>query len=250
MPITTTRTLNPLPFDSLEPKRFEDLIRQLAYDFRRWRMLEATGRAGSDDGYDARGFEITDSPSDDLQEAPEGDEEAVRPESSADNLWLIQCKRERVITPAKMKRHLSQIPETEARALHGVVFAAACDFSKTTRDVALSWGRDHGIAEIHLWGEAEVEDQLFQPKNDHLLFAYFGISLQIRQRSVRATLRAKLTMKRKVLRHLGDGWYANKVVLLRDPQDEQYPYIVTNKDRSHRGWRVTEFVGNHIDYIN
>ena len=29
---TPTRTLNPLPFDDLEPHRFEDLIRQLAYE--------------------------------------------------------------------------------------------------------------------------------------------------------------------------------------------------------------------------
>ena len=44
MPTPTTRTLNPLPFNMLEPKRFEDLVRQLAYDFRHWQMLEATGR--------------------------------------------------------------------------------------------------------------------------------------------------------------------------------------------------------------
>lgn len=32
-----TRTMNPLPFQDLEPKRFEDLVRQLAYDFKPWR---------------------------------------------------------------------------------------------------------------------------------------------------------------------------------------------------------------------
>ena len=58
MPTLVTRTNNPLPFQDLEPKRFEDLVRQLAYDFRTWRSLEATGRAGSDDGFDARGLEI------------------------------------------------------------------------------------------------------------------------------------------------------------------------------------------------
>jgi hypothetical protein len=246
---TTTRTLNPLPFDSLEPKRFEDLIRQLSYDFRRWRMLEATGRAGSDDGYDARGFEITDGLADEPQEARDIDDEPITPEPATDNLWLIQCKRERVITPAKIKQHLSEIPEAEARKVYGVIFAAACDFSKKTRDVALSWGRDHGISEIHIWGKGEVEDQLFQPKNDHLLFAYFGISLQIRRRSMRATLRAKLTMKRKVMRHLGDGWHAHKIILLRDPEDEKYPDISGEKDPAYRGWHVAEFVGNHLDCI-
>lgn len=53
-----TRTLNPLPLGDLEPHRFEDLIRQLAYEFRRWKSLEATGRAGSDQGVDIRGTEL------------------------------------------------------------------------------------------------------------------------------------------------------------------------------------------------
>jgi len=246
---TTTRTLNPLPFDSLEPKRFEDLVRQLAYDFRRWRMLEATGRAGSDDGYDARGFEITDGAADDPQEPRGIDDEVVLPEPTTDNLWLLPCKRERVITPGKMKLHLSEIPDAEAGKVYGVIFAAACDFSKKTRDVAFSWGRDHSISEIHIWGKAEVEDQLFQPKNDHLLFAYFGISLQIRRRSMRAALRARLTMKQKVMRHLGDGWHNHKIILLRDPEDERYPNIDDGKDPAHRGWHVAEFSGNHLDCI-
>jgi len=42
----TTRTLNPLHFEDLEPHRFEDLVRQLAYGYTRWRSLEATGRLG------------------------------------------------------------------------------------------------------------------------------------------------------------------------------------------------------------
>ena len=54
---TVTKTLGPLHFDDLEPKRFKDLARQLVYDFRIWRRLEATGRAGSDDGFDARGYQ-------------------------------------------------------------------------------------------------------------------------------------------------------------------------------------------------
>jgi hypothetical protein len=40
MTATPTRTYNPLPFTDLEPKRFEDLVRQLVYDFRPWRRLD------------------------------------------------------------------------------------------------------------------------------------------------------------------------------------------------------------------
>ncbi|NYG46218.1 hypothetical protein GGD67_003689 [Bradyrhizobium sp. IAR9] len=49
-----TKTTGPLHFEDLEPHRFEDLVRRLLYDFRQWRELEATGRTGSDEGFDAR----------------------------------------------------------------------------------------------------------------------------------------------------------------------------------------------------
>src|ERR1700730_2800831 len=97
MPSITTKTLNPLPFDALEPKRFEDLVRQLAYDFRQWRVLEATGRSGSDDGYDARGYEVS---GETAVEADSEGEEELPFEDSSDRIWLIQCKREQAIAPA------------------------------------------------------------------------------------------------------------------------------------------------------
>src|SRR5882757_8505282 len=46
-------------------------------------------------------------------------------------------------------------------------------------------------------GKGELEDQLYQPKNDNLLFAYFGISLTIRRRSMRTALRSRLAMKKR-----------------------------------------------------
>jgi hypothetical protein len=108
-----------------------------------------------------------------------------------------------------MRQHLGEIADDEARRLYGIVFAAACDFSKATRDVLHIWCREHGISEVHVWGKGEIEDQLFQPKNDHLLFAYFGISLQIRRRSARTSLRSMMAMKRKVMRHLGEDDYGS-----------------------------------------
>ncbi len=52
-----TRTLGPIHFEDLDPHRFEDLIRQLAYDFRQWQSIESTGRGGADDGFDIRAYE-------------------------------------------------------------------------------------------------------------------------------------------------------------------------------------------------
>jgi hypothetical protein len=81
-----TRTTGPLHFEDLEPHRFEDLVRRLIYDFRPWRHLEATGRSGSDDGFDARGFEITLGHS----VPDQTDEDAVEDKEAEDRIWLIR----------------------------------------------------------------------------------------------------------------------------------------------------------------
>jgi hypothetical protein len=76
-----SRTINPLHFEDLEPHRFEDLIRQLAYGFRNWLRLEATGRLGADEGMDVRGLEMVVPRGDSQTEANGGteDDEAVLP---------------------------------------------------------------------------------------------------------------------------------------------------------------------------
>ena len=235
----TTRTTGPLHFEDLEPRRFEDLVRQLAYDFRPWRTLEATGRSGSDEGFDIRGWELataTTSVETDDGDAPEPERIAAE-----DRAWLIQCKRERSISPARLAAHLEEIPVTSTGALHGLIFAAACDFSLKTRNTLRAWARRRDIAEVHVWGKAELEDQLFQPKNDSLLFAYFGISLKVRQRAVATELRSWLAAKRKVLRAIEKS---GNILLLRDPEDSDYPYAPGGEAKV-RGWRVVRVLETH-----
>lgn len=209
-----TRTVNPLQFDALEPKRFEDLVRQLLYDFRNWQQLEPTGRGGADDGFDARGWEIVPAAGDIEPELDEVD----RP--GTDRIWLIQCKRERAIGPSKIIEYLNDIALEERGSLYGIVLAAPADFSKKSHDAFREWCAEHAIRECYLWGKAALEDMLFQPKNDHLLFAYFGLSLVIRQRSDQTRLRAQTTIKRKIKRA-----FENKYeILIRDIADDGYPY--------------------------
>lgn len=226
---TATRTYNPLPFQDLEPKRFEDLVRQLAYDFRPWKSLEPTGRSGSDDGFDARGFERV---AGDSTQADDHDEEGNGSDTdgTSELLWLIQCKREKVIASKKMRAYLDAIRLGPDEALHGVVFAAACDFSKATRDTFRAWCHERGIAEGHIWGRGELEDMLYQPKNDNLLFAYFGISLTIRKRALASQLRARVTIKRKLAK-LAES---SEPLLLRDPEAGHYPH--PNDDELKKWW--------------
>jgi hypothetical protein len=235
-----TRTIGALHLEDLEPHRFEDLVRQLAYYFRPWRQLEATGRSGSDDGFDARGFEGGARETAEIDPSTEHVETDEQEPQSEERIWLIQCKREKAIAQKKMRGYLDAIPESEVRNLYGIIFAAACDFSKTTRDLFRSRTRELGFAEAHLWGKAELEDMLFQPKNDHLLFAYCGISLQIRKRSLRTDVRARVATKRKATKVLEKF---NGGVLVRDASDERYPFLDPNEEleRIERGrWRVYE----------
>lgn len=240
------RTIGPLHFEDLEPRRFEDLVRQLVYDFRPWRALEATGRSGSDDGFDARGFEIVDGGEqavvDDADNTPSGE---VSENASNDRIWLIQCKREGTITPAKLRKYLLELPSDTVAGLYGIIFVAACNFSKAAHDVFMEWRLEKGVGEGHLWGKANLEDQLYQPKNDGLLFAYFGFSLRIRRRSIKIELRAKLAMKRKSERVLSQY----QIVLLRDPADERYPYLLSPEDElvTPRRWKVRRYLGQ--DYF-
>jgi len=230
-----TRTTNPLPFGDLEPKRFEDLVRQLAYDFKPWRRLEATGKSGSDDGFDARGHEKVFS-TDVAAFANDADQSAEEANKVlADRLWLVQCKREKVIGPKKMRSYLGGIVLDPAGPLHGIVFAAACEFSLSTRNELASWCRDNGLSEWQMWGRSELEDMLFQPKNDGLLFAYFGISLTIRRRSIVNTKLQEIAVKRKLWSIL-DG-SSHVPMLLRDVDDATYPFYDAGKAVR---WKVRE----------
>jgi hypothetical protein len=239
-----TKTIGPLHLEDLEPHRFEDLVRQLLYDFRPWRDLEATGRSGSDEGFDIRAWEST-IPAGDGDDAEEQDDPQ---DASTARQWLIQCKREKAIAPSKLKGYLNELPDVKGEGLYGIVFVAACDFSKAARDIFYEETRKLGFMEIKLWGKAEVEDQLFQPKNDHLLFAYFGISLQVRQRTLKTTVRARLSRKRqakKILTLLSP-------VLIRDASDERYPYPDPDKSLTliaRRRWKVLQCEECHHDGI-
>jgi len=262
--VRVTRTMNPLHFEDLEPHRFEDLVRQLIYEFRQWKSLEAIGRTGGDEGIDIRAVERMQSYDTDAVEQIDGIPPVVEAVESEDRLWIIQCKRERQIGPARIRSIASDyFSELEDRP-YGYILVAACDFSKRARDAFREEVLSNGVEEFYIWGKGEVEDQLYLPKNDHLLFAYFGISLQVRRRSLKTETRAKLSLKKRLTDVLGAidiRGYEN--VLIRDPRDEQYPYIESDEEflKAPR-WRYWSFFSHeppdhlafvfkkHFAYIN
>lgn len=237
MAVIPTRILNPLPFGDLEPHRFEDLVRQLAYGFRRWKSLEATGRGGNDEGQDIRGIELVGGVAEEEGGASDVEEDLVQPVE--ERLWVFQCKREKAFSPKRVAQVIDEAVPEGTEAPYGFVLAVACDVSKAARDRFHSMLRTHGVQECHIWARGELEDMLFQAPNDPLLFAYFQISLQPRRRSARTALRSLIALKKQLGSLLDrEDHKLNPFVLLRDPFDNRYPPRSSNHKARGRWFPV------------
>jgi hypothetical protein len=213
-----TRTYGPIHFEDLDPHRFEDLIRELIYDYKDWQSIEATGRSGSDDGFDVRAYEKTNVVSYSENESFEEIEE-VHPMEG--NLWMIQGKREKEIGPTKVKKILSDI--NPLNPPYGYILAASTNFSKESYDIFREVLRKRGVMEFYLWGKAELEDMLHLPKNDRILFTFFGISLTSKRRARTTEVRAIVNLKNKFFRIIGMNEEFNQSILIRDLKDTNYP---------------------------
>lgn len=239
-----TKTLNPLHFEDLEPHRFEDLVRQVIYDFRQWHSLEATGRLGADEGVDIRGFEQILSST---EPGPNDEEDELALARLEMREWRVQCKRERRIGPTKLNGIVDDLLKPEGDTPYGVLVVASCDFSKKSRDIFRVRLLEAGVEEFFLWGKAELEDRLFMPQHDHLLWAYFGISIRIRRRSMKSQVSNRLTTKKRLVKALGevDRYPEVQTVLIRDPEAEDYPWP-GDADEFRRAprWRYYDFEGH------
>lgn len=213
---TTTKTIGPLHFEDLDPHRFEDLIRQLAYDFRDWQSIEGVGRSGGDDGFDIRAFERGRVDRDPDEPDDEGSPPAEGP------VWQFQCKREKTMGPARVSAVIEESVD-RSNPPYGFVLAAPANFSKQAHDVFREQLRARGVTEFFLWGRTALEDMLLQPKNDHILFTFFGLSLVSRRRSRLTEIRSVIATKNKLMRVLGSS-PQNQQVLLRDASDTHYPW--------------------------
>jgi Restriction endonuclease len=225
MPAQASRTLNPLHFEDLEPHRFEDLIRQLAYGFREWSRIEATGRLGQDEGVDIRALETVTATTE-ASESDEDEGEEPRRIVLEEREWRIQCKRYKQMGPKFVRGVVTEAVPDPSRAPYGLIVAAACDVSAQAITAFHEERLSRGVREGHLWTKAHLEDLLFLPENDHLLFAYFGISLGTRRKSQLQQLQAMITLKRKLLRaYKKESLHSvhREDVVIHDVSDSTYP---------------------------
>ena len=222
---SVSRTFGPIHFEDLDPHRFEDLVRELMYDFKDWHKIEATGRGGSDDGFDIRAYEKKEATSRADIEDVDTDETVNFVEG---NMWMIQAKREKVLTPQKIQNIILDV--SEKNPPYGYILIASTSFSKKSYDIFREELRKKGVMEFYLWGKAELEDMLHFPKNDRILFTFFGISLVSRRKSRLTEIRTIANIKNKLFRITGDiGKFYHKF-LIRDLKDNSYPYKGDYKD--------------------
>lgn len=245
---TPTRTLNRLPFQDLEPHRFEDLVRGIAHDFRTWKSLEDTGRGGADDGIDIRGTEVVLDDSIDVDGPSVSDDGLGAQEDEAgvltrpqERTWIFQCKREQTFGPKDAKSVVAAARKANP-APHGFVLAVAADVTKKTRDTFRAEMVAWGVSEFHVWARGELEDMMLQPRYDALLFAFFGISLRTRRRKASTDVRSRVAIKRQLERLLtGNNDNSSKLVLVRDISEARYPEL-SSKNGARSRWRLWKFV--------
>jgi hypothetical protein len=218
-----TRTFGPIHFEDLDPHRFEDLVRELIYDFKDWQSIEATGRSGSDEGFDIRAYEKVG-----ITAKENEDEEEYEIQPMGGNLWMIQGKREKEIGPTKLEQIVSEVDKNNPP--YGYILAASVNFSKKSYDVFREELRKKGVMEFYLWGRAELEDMLHFPKNDRILFTYFGISPLTKRRSRTTEVHAGIIIKNKLFKSVGEGENLQQPVFIRDLNDTHYPYKDKYKD--------------------
>jgi hypothetical protein len=240
--VKATKTVNPLHFEDLEPHRFEDLVRRLLYGFREWSNIEATGRGGSDEGFDVRAWEKSDA----VTNVSEEGEEGAR--SFDGKLWQIQGKRERTITPAKMRSYIKDGVDGK-HPPYGYILAAATNITKASFDAYREELKKKGVREFYFWGKDYLEDQLALPQNDEILFTFFGLSLSPRRRSRVTEIKFNINNKNKIQKLLfgSEAVQSNvprhKSFLLRDIKDTHYPDSTQHPDfEKHRRWEEHDAV--------
>ena len=219
-----TKTYGPIHFEDLEPHRFEDLVRQLIYDYKDWQTIEATGRNGNDGGLDIRAYEKTHQNT--TIEADNNHEEDIdQPATPMDgNLWAIQVKREKELGPKRVKEIVSEI--SAEGPPYGYILAASANFSKDSYDVFREELKKKGVMEFYMWGKPTLEDMLYLPKNDRILFTFFGISLVAKKKSRTTEIKSGISIKNKIFRIFGDPnrRVPHKELLIRDLNDGKYPF--------------------------
>jgi Restriction endonuclease len=222
MATSPTRTINPLHFEDLDPRRFEDLVLQLVYKARQWEDIHHDGRLGSDDGVDIRAIERT--------------------MDGVLRFWFVQCKRYKTLRPADAKAAVDAALSKISQPPEVLLLVVGCDVTVGTRTAYEEYATQRGIPTAMLWTASKLEAMLTHDYPD-LLFGFFGISLARRERSRETDLKRGLAMKRKLM-NLFPYKCGHPKFIVRSIDDSTYPDTAEPPKGEMSSWFRPEF-GRH-----
>jgi hypothetical protein len=218
-----TRTINPLHFEDLDARRFEDLALALVYRLRQWEDIHHDGRVGGDAGVDIRAVEK-------LVDA------SLRH-------WAVQCKRYKSFAAAEAKAVVAEAIRGAATPPDVLLLVVGCDVSHLTRTAFEAEAAAAGVGTAMLWTASKLEAMLYAEHSD-LLFGYFGISVARRERSREGDIKRGLTMKRKLTKLFPPNC-GHPDIIIRSIDDEFYPEVDAEPEGRISGWFSTEFGGHY-----
>lgn len=221
-----TRTTNPLHFEDLDPRRFEDLALALVYRLRTWEDIHHDGRTGSDDGVDIRAIE--------------------RAVDGSLRHWFVQCKRYQSFASAQSKTAVDDALAKTSEPPDVLLLVLGCDVSLTTRTDYEAYATEKGLETAMLWTSSKLETMLYAEHTD-LLFSFFGVSLARTERTRENNVRRTLATKRKLTRLIPHG--KSPDILIRSIDDEMYPEVDEAPKGKISSWFKAEFGGHYHNGI-
>ncbi|MFP9114129.1 restriction endonuclease [Flavobacterium sp. RHBU_3] len=147
-----SRTHNPLHFEDLDHRRFEDLVFNILFRCKKWYKLNHLGSAGADDGIDIEGIQKI------------SEKEFLK--------TLIQCKRYKSISPSQIEKIVRDIHKgnKEYKVLYLVI---SCSLTKRCYDKLEDLKIELEYDDIFVWSRSTLEAYLYNEFSD-LLYIYFG----------------------------------------------------------------------------
>ena len=134
------------------------------------------------------------------------DIEAIKEIDGRKYRTAIQCKRYVNIA----KRDIEELVEKVKNAgspPHQLLLILSCDFSKKHHDYLRELATTAGIVDVKIWTASTIEAMLYKDFKD-LLFVYFGVRIEQKQRDNAAAVRYANRMEKKMTKDfLRKGWF-------------------------------------------
>jgi len=223
------RTYHELPFNTLDPARFETLILAIVYRMTRWEDIRHFGESGGDDGIDISAIETLEN-------------EKIR-------TWHFQCKRYKKINVAQMRKIIDSYTEKNATLPDKYVLVIGCGVSKKADDDFKKYAMSKGLQSVIIWTKSEIEAMLYADYHD-LLFAYFGISLSSQRNNSVTSLRRNIALKKRMRKDFIDTdkireareknnsslKFVSRKIIMHSIDDRSYPNGAEDDSEVRQRW--------------